>query len=171
MNENWIKFSEPRREANFRLFCFPYAGGGAQAFRLWPEKLTSNIEICCIQPPGRENRLKEPSFTKLQPIICMLLRIIEPYLDIPFAFFGHSLGALMCFELARQLRQKECKEPLHLFLSSLRAPHLPNHNPLMHKMINSELLKELRHYNGTPDLVLQEPGLIEIFLEPARFSC
>src|SRR5438094_5975985 len=90
-------------QARLRLFCFPYAGGGASIFRTWLNAFPSEIEVCPIQLPGRENRLLEPPFTQLPLLVQTLADALRLCLDLPFAFFGHSLGALISFELARRL--------------------------------------------------------------------
>src|SRR5512147_3046207 len=88
-----------------RLFCFPYAGGGAAVFARWAELLPPEIELCRVQLPGRETRWREAPLTSLPHLTDTLAEEIHAYLDQPFAFFGHSLGALTSFELARQLRR------------------------------------------------------------------
>ena len=93
-------------QARLRLFCFPYAGGSALMFRTWSNALPADVEVCPVQLPGRSTRLTERPFTELSPLIQVLAQALSPLLDKPFAFFGHSLGALVGFELARQLRRQ-----------------------------------------------------------------
>ncbi len=164
----WIKCLNPNPNAVFRLFCFPYAGGGASIFRTWSNSLPSNIEVCAIQPPGREGRLRESPFTHISPLVQTITQVIRPYLNVPFAFFGHSMGALVCFELARQLRVQQEVCPVHLFVSARRAPQLPDRNPLMHTLPEKEFLSELRCYNGTNEKVLENSELMEILLPTLR---
>jgi surfactin synthase thioesterase subunit len=116
-NDVWIKRSRQDSQAYFRLFCFPYAGGGASFFRTWRERLGPDIEVCAIQLPGREDRLTEPPFENLSSLIDVLAEVLYPYLDFPFAFFGHSLGSLISFELTRRLRRQKAPCPLQLFVS------------------------------------------------------
>src|SRR2546427_5678317 len=96
----WIVCHKPNPQARLRLICFPYAGGGASVFRMWANDLPPEVEVCSVQLPGRENRLREPTFTHLTPLVHTVAPILCPYLHLPFAFFGHSLGALIGFELA-----------------------------------------------------------------------
>lgn len=166
--ERWVLWPKPNPRARLRLFCFPFGGGGASFYRTWTDGLPPDVEVCAVQLPGRENRLREPPFTQLSMLVETLARLLEPHLHIPFAFFGHSMGALIGFELARQLRRQNRIGPIYLFISGRRAPQLPNLDPPKHNLPESEFIEELRHYNGTPELVLQEPELMEIFLPLLR---
>ena len=160
----WVKCPNPNPQADFRLFCLPYAGGGASIFRKWSDSLPPYVEVCPIQLPGREDRLKEPPFTHISPLVQTLTQVLRPYLSIPFAFFGHSMGALISFELARQLRAQQEPEPMHLFLSGRRAPQIRDRNPLIHTLPEPEFLEELRQLNGTPKVVLENSELMQLFL-------
>lgn len=168
MTNPWLIYPKPNPKAYLRLFCFPYAGGGASIFRAWSIQLPPDIEVCSVQLPGRESRLKEPLFTNLSPLIDTLTPALLPHLDRPFAFFGHSVGALICFEVARQLRRLQHKNPLHLFISGRRAPQLPALEPPSHQLADAEFLEELRRYNGTPGNVLQNVELMNLFLPILR---
>src|SRR5690349_18667918 len=110
----WIKGDRRRMNATHRLFCFPYAGAGASIFERWSGRLTDEVEVVAVQLPGRENRLREAPFTELLTAVKAIAVGISPFLDKPFAFFGHSMGGLLGFELAHELRQSG-KEPFHLF--------------------------------------------------------
>src|SRR5258707_15603332 len=100
----WIYITKPNLQARLRLFCFHYAGGGVLVFRSWQSKLPAGIELFLVELPGRESRIMDPLFTRLPPFIYALTTSIRPYLKKPFAFFGHSMGPLVSFELTRQLR-------------------------------------------------------------------
>src|SRR2546423_15412499 len=110
--DRWLPSVRPRPGAEVRLFCFPYAGGGASVFRAWADSLPSSVEVRPVQLPGRETRFREPAFTRLPPLVEALAESLRPYLDRPFAFFGHSLGALVAFELARRLHRKHDVQPV-----------------------------------------------------------
>ena len=121
----WITCPHPNPGARLRLFCLPFAGGGASAYRLWAADLPAWVEVCPIQLPGREDRYGEPAFTSLIGLSRAMSREVTPFLDRPFAFFGHSMGALVGFELARALRHSKAPAPLAMFLAAYPAPHLP----------------------------------------------
>jgi medium-chain acyl-[acyl-carrier-protein] hydrolase len=166
--ELWFKRPKPNPKATLRLFCFPFAGGGTVAFHGWLNNLPPEVELCVLQLPGREHRFREKAFDQLLALVNVLANIIPVQLHIPFAFFGHSLGALIAFELARHLKQKNLPAPVHLFVSGWRAPHMRNPHPLLYEMPKSMLLNELKHYEGTPESVLRESELMEIFLPILR---
>jgi surfactin synthase thioesterase subunit len=167
-NDVWIKRSGQEPQTGFRLFCFPYAGGGASIFRTWPQRLPPDIEVCAIQLPGREDRFLETPFDKLSSLIEALVGVLDPYLDFPFAFFGHSFGSLIAFELTRRLRRQKAPCPLQLFVSGSRAPQIPDPDPPMHQLPDAEFIEELRRFNGTPKTALENSELMELFLPLLR---
>lgn len=165
---SWIAFRKPNPQARLRLFCFPYAGIGAAIFRTWPVGLPADVEVCPVQFPGRGIRQMETPFTRLAPLVQALAQALAPLLDKPFAFFGHSLGALVGFELARQLRRQSDVQPVRLFVSADRAPQIPRRNPPFHALPAEEFLAELRHLNGIPGKVMEHAELMEIMLPVLR---
>ena len=165
---SWVNRPKPNSQANLRLFCFPYAGSSAFIFRMWPDSLPTTVEVCPIELPGRGTRLIEPQFNRLSPLIQALAPSILPYLDKPFAFFGHSMGGLVSFELTRLLRRNYSMSPIHLFISGCRAPHLPALDRPIHPLSEPAFLKELRCLNGTPDAVLENTELMQLLLPALR---
>lgn len=154
--------------SGLRLICFPYAGGGASVFRSWGQNaMLSSVEVCAVQLPGREARITEPPVEDLRQLVSLLREALEPYLDRPFAFFGHSIGALVSFELARELRRTGGIEPRHLFVSGCPAPHLP-HSERMWDLSDNEFLDRLCRFNGTPSEVLNHPELMHMMLPAIR---
>lgn len=150
-----------------RLFCFSYAGGGATVFRSWNDHLPGSVEVCSIQLPGREHRVGELSYRRLRPLVTDLQAAIVPLLDRPFALFGHSMGALIAFELARQLRRTGLPQPEHLFLGAFRAPQLPNPNIRIYRLPD-EVLKTVLAKEGTPPDVLDSDELMRALLPMLR---
>ena len=155
---------EPQTTSKVRLFCFPYAGGGASAFRSWANELPPTVELACIQLPGRETRIRETPIANLPDLIQQLKPAILPHLTLPFAFFGHSMGALIAFELTRSLHHTQSPLPQHLFVSACRAPQLPRHTPPRHTLSTSELIAELHRLKGTPAEILNNNELMELLL-------
>jgi len=164
----WLITPNPRPQANWRLFCFPYAGGAARIYQPWATALPSNVEVCAVELPGHGRRLTKPPITQLATLIQHLEIAIQPWLDKPFVFFGHSLGALVAFELARSLRQHQCPIPALLWVSAARAPHLISPNPPIYQLPQADFIAELRRYSGTPDEVLANAELMELLLPMLR---
>jgi medium-chain acyl-[acyl-carrier-protein] hydrolase len=151
-----------------RLFCLPYAGGGASIFRRWSAGLPGSVEVCPIQLPGRETRLKEPPFTRLSPLLHALGDAVRPYLDRPFALYGHSLGALIAFELARYLRRTGNPGPVHLLASGRAAPQLRPPHEAINALPEPEFVERVRALGGTPDAVLADRELRKILVPLLR---
>lgn len=163
----WI-VKKARPEARARLFCFPYSGGGAIAFRGWAEAMPS-VEVCAIQAPGRESRLREPALTRMDLLVAGALEAIRPLAgERPYAFFGHSLGAFVAFEAARALRREGSPMPRHLFASGCPAPHEHVVGRRIHTLSDAELLAALRRYRGTPEEVLRNDDLMSLLLPVLR---
>lgn len=166
-HSDWIVRHRPRPSASLRLFGFSHAGGGPSLYRGWPERLPPEIELLAIQLPGRESRFREPAFTRMEALIQELSNAIMPWLDHPFAFFGHSMGSDVAFELARELRRRSAPLPMHLFVSARRAPHLPSAAPI-HDLPHEAFVAELERLGGTPPEVLASAELLEIVLPILR---
>ncbi|MGB9180699.1 MAG: thioesterase II family protein [Pyrinomonadaceae bacterium] len=166
--DSWIISFKSNPKASARLFCFPYAGGGASIFSSWSENLPQSVEVCCFNLPGRGGRLREPPIQRLEIMVREMGQALRPYLDKPFAFFGHSMGALLCFELTRYLRREQCPQPLHLFISSRWAPQIPDPRPPLHNLPEEEFIAELRRLNGTPVEILEHAELMELVLPVLR---
>lgn len=164
----WLVRQRPRAEAKLRLFCLPYAGGGAMIYRNWAEALPPQVEVCAVQLPGRENRLGEPPFEEMSPLVEALAAAIAPELDRPFALFGHSMGAKIGFELARHLRRASGPVPAHLFVAGCRAPQSPRRRPGIHALPEAEFIGELGRLGGTPPEVLAHAELMRLMMPMLR---
>jgi len=164
----WLLFRPGRPDALLRLFCLPYAGGGSSAYRDWQAGFPPEIEVCPVQLPGRENRFLEPPATSMPILVRDLANGLGPFLDRPFALFGHSLGALVVFELCHELRSMGQPVARHLFVSAHRAPHLPDRRPPIHHLPDDAFVAELRRLNGTPEEVLGNSELMELVLPTLR---
>jgi len=156
-----------KKKAGMRFFCFPYAGGGASAFRQWSKGLPERIEVCAVQPPGRENRISEPPIADVHELVARLLPAMAFLFDRPFVFYGHSTGALVAFELIRELRRQQMPLPARLIVSAARPPHIPEPYPL-HHLPEGEFIRELRRFSGTPDKILENKELMDIYLPILR---
>lgn len=165
---SWFAALARRPQASLRLFCFPYAGGGSIIYRTWVGQLPPSVELYVAHLPGRENRLIEPPFTNIYPLVEALAEAIPPYLDKPFAFFGHSMGAMISFELARLLRRKNGPMPSALYVSGRPAPQLPRSDSISYNLPEEEFKQKLQNLNGTPKEVLDHPEVMELLIPLVR---
>lgn len=169
MSTPWISRFRPRPLASLRLFCFSYAGGGAAVYRPWALAMPASVDLCAVVLPGRESRLREPPLRHMAELLAALAPALEPHLDRPFVFFGHSMGALVAYELARTLQHRGAPTPLRLLLSGRRAPHLPEPEPPIHHLEDESFMAEIqRRYNGIPAEVLQYRELLNLLLPSLR---
>jgi surfactin synthase thioesterase subunit len=152
----WLaKRPDPSAEA--RLFCFPYSGCSASMYSRWPHWI-GRIEVCLIQPPARQSRIQEPHYETYEALAAGLIEEMPPYLDKPFAFFGHCGGALPGVELTRQLIVAGLPAPRRVFVSSQVAPHDGPYGRFL-ELDTDGLIKELHTMiarlggNPTPELI------------------
>lgn len=164
----WFYIQKPNPTAKIRLFCFPYAGGGASIFRDWHQFLPSEFEVVAVCPPGRENRFNEELISSMPVLVNTLHKNILPLLDKPFIFFGHSNGALICFELSRSLRHEKIYVPERIILSAKCPPHIPSGKERISQLPDTEFLAELEDMSGTPKDILQNKELMALLMPMLR---
>ncbi|RYG30247.1 MAG: thioesterase, partial [Burkholderiales bacterium] len=145
------------------------AGGIPGAFRFWRDGLAHDIELSAIQLPGRAGRLREPPISSIPQLTEQITSALIPRLDIPYVFFGHSMGAVLALEVAKAIANAGGAAPAHVFLSARRPPHLPRLEADLHRLPDDAFLKLLgARYGGVPVEVLQEPELLALFLPTLR---
>lgn len=165
----WIVFHRPRTSARVCLFCFPFAGGGALAYRSWASRLPESIEVAAVQPPGRESRFGEVPLSRMEDLIAGLIEAALPSMrEMPFAFFGHSLGAIVALEASRALARAGEPQPIHVIVSARQAPHLSLRRERVAGLSRDGLTGWLRRVKGTPEAVLQSHELMDMFLPVLR---
>jgi medium-chain acyl-[acyl-carrier-protein] hydrolase len=165
---SWVTCPQPNPKANLRLFCLAHAGASARMFDCWAMNLPSTVEVCPIELPGHGWRRMETAFTQLQPLVQAIATAITPYLDKPFACFGHSMGALLSFELAVFLQKHNSQSPTHLLISGRRAPEIPSPVAPIHNLPDTAFIEGLFDYNGMPEGVLQDTKFLELILPTLR---
>lgn len=170
---SWLLHSLDNTQRKVRLICFPPAGSGASIYRKWlhqgkiREYSLVDIDVLSIQLPGRESRLSEPLFTDHTSLLDAMVPALLPILDSPFFLFGHSMGALLAFELTKRLREFD-KLPNCLVVSAHRAPHLPNLNPEISQLPDYEFMDKVQSLNGLPNTFMANKQLIELALPAMR---
>ena len=155
-------------KASLKLICFPYAGAATTAFWSWRLRLPENVELCAIQLPGRHDRSLEPPFRRVSHALEEIGKSLLTVLDRPFAFFGHSMGAILSFEISRWLRHHRNLLPEVLFVSGRRAPQIPDTGPTRYLMDDAGFLDEIRKLNATPEEILANAEALKLFLAVLR---
>nr|WP_280515410.1 alpha/beta fold hydrolase [Xanthomonas sp. D-109] len=150
------------------MYCFAYAGGNASTFLDWQALMPDSIEVCGVQLPGRGARFREAPIHLLSALIRELAPAFSRTVDRRFAFFGHSLGGLIAFELSRALAQLGAVLPTHLFLSGVHAPRFRDHERNYHRLDDAGLAQVLRNYGATPSEILDQPDLLALLLPTIR---
>lgn len=169
MRSAWFPACRVNPEARLRLFCFAHAGGGAHLFSAWPHMVPRWIEVVGCHLPGRNERLREPLPLRMDRLLDALEPEIRPRLDLPFGFFGHSLGARIAFYLARRLRSNGLPLPQVLFASACSAPHLSSRLSPIHALPACHFMEEVqKRYEPIPDLILRDPEALNIYLSVLR---
>jgi len=168
MQPSIFGYYKPNPLAILRMFCFPYAGAGIYTYRKWAARLPGQVEVCPLLLPGRSHRIHEQPLSDCAALVEKLATEIEPYTEKPFVFFGHSMGALLSFEVARSLRRRNSRQPSHLFVSGRAAPQLPRRPGSISDLPEDEFLLELRSLNGTPPEVFEHSELLKAALPVLR---
>ncbi len=145
-----------------RLFCLPYAGGSARIYSEWHRLLPDWIDVVPVELPGRGFRFGEPVREHLDELVADVRRTVAPKLDRPFAVFGHSLGAMLGFELVREL-DRDGERAVHFYPSGAGAPHLPPRNPAP-KVSRDAMRAHLAGLGGTPRELVENDELMDLMM-------
>ncbi|WP_428242427.1 thioesterase II family protein [Gynuella sp.] len=164
-----MKWFIPIRQSHnpsIRLFLFPYAGGNARIFSQWKHLLPADIdiEVSALQMPGRAERLNEKPLESIDELIDILISELPLQDSTPYAFFGHSLGARIAYQLTRELKLRRKKMPEHLFVSAVRSPNLPRNRDNLHQLPDAEFLEKMAELGGTDEAALHNKELMELLL-------
>ncbi len=165
--DTWFIHPRPNPNATARLFCFHPAGGNALFFHNWAKELHPSIEPILIQLPRRGSHLGKPLLTRMDPVISYLSKAILEYCNKPYYFFGHSLGALIAFELTHALQKNNKPLPYCLFASGKSPPHLSSNKSTYH-LSDRDFIDAVKQYNGLPPEILNENSLMDLFLPVLR---
>jgi medium-chain acyl-[acyl-carrier-protein] hydrolase len=156
--------------SNLQLYCFPYAGGSAMAYRHWADYLHPRVELRLIELSGRGKRIHEPLYADREEMIEDLLRRIRPgIIQGGYALFGHSMGAMIVYELVRRIKNEGLPAPLHCFFSGHGAPHITRPDEKKyHLMSDADFRREVMELGGTPPEIFEHSELMSLFLPMLR---
>jgi medium-chain acyl-[acyl-carrier-protein] hydrolase len=169
MRPKWLIATPVRHSAQIRLFCFPYAGGTASSYRTLGQLIPDSVELMAIQLPGRDERICEPPETSLANIVGSIVKEVTPYLDKPYATFGHSLGTILGYEVVKELANRRLPMPQHMVMSARGAPHaVQNQNQRRYLLPDDQFIEELRKLEGSPPELLQNRELMQLLLPSLR---
>ena len=164
----WLDPRRTNRGGEHKLLCLPYAGGASALFWTWQEHLPSCIDVAPILLPGRDRRRRDPSIESIQALAKKLVGGLEAELQSAFSIFGHSMGALLAFELCHALRARGLPQPEQLFVAGFRSPELPDRNPILHGLPEPEFVKALELLGATPPEILEFEGILALLLPTIR---
>jgi medium-chain acyl-[acyl-carrier-protein] hydrolase len=164
----WVFRPLPRPLARQRLFVFPCAGGTPSSYREWCGSLPETTEVIPVRLPGRESRLLEKAISDMPPLVEAAFNGLLPYLDLPFAFVGHSMGTLLAFELTRSLRRAGQRGPTALIVMGHRAPDVALRRTPLCQLPDSEFWRSVSELGGTPREVLESKELLELLAPTLR---
>ena len=162
----WFPTRQPNPNARLRVFCFPFAGGGASVYNGWGAALPSGVELVSVQLPGRERRIMEPPFRQIPPLLDALEPVLAPLLDKPFIFFGYSMGTRVAMALAQRWKVRGAPLPLGMVMAAAGAPH--RHRESRDELDDPAFIELLRKYEGTPAEVFAHKELLEMVLPVLR---
>lgn len=166
MNIKLVKNYNQIRPDRATLFCFPFAGGGASAYNSWVQKMKDKVTVCPIQLPGREERIMEKPYNNMTDMLDELEETIWKCIRGPYAFWGHSMGGKIAYELEKRL-EKRGKTAQCFLVSGSRIPSIPERNPIYH-LPDDEFKKALGRFEGTPKEILENQELLDFFLPMLR---
>lgn len=168
MGAQCISIFNKKPFTKLRVFLFPFAGGNSYTFQFLEQFFDDDIELCYVELPGRGIRMTEPLYTSLDSLVDHLTEGLMPYMDMPYVFFGHSMGALIAYEVIKRLSEMNLELPHKLFISSMSAPHLGLNKGDLHRLPDDEFKSKIAALDGTPQALIDNEELFEILLPIIR---
>ncbi|MFD9907148.1 thioesterase II family protein [Streptomyces sp. NPDC059063] len=158
----------PNPGAGLRLVCLPYSGGRASAFNALAADLPGTVELSALELPGHGRRLREVPCTRLRPLVEQVTEVVADGVREPFALLGYSMGALLGYEVTRELARRGLPGPRALFVAASRAPHLPPPDPPLHDLPRAVLVAQLLSLDGARNELLRNEELVDVMLPVLR---
>lgn len=165
----WVRtLKKASKYPGIRLICLPYAGGGTGFLRVWSEDINDNIELVSVALPGRGSRISERPYDSWEPLLRDTFAVLSPYLSEPHAFYGHSFGGRVAYELAHMAVVEQPGLTRHLFISGCRCPGSPQARPYLHQLPEDKFLAALRGTYGVPRELVDNKTVMERMLPALR---
>lgn len=162
----WIRNFRPAPSARLRLLCFPHAGGSASYYFPMATALSPEFDVYAVQYPGRQDRYKEPLVESVDDMADHIFAAMEPMLDAPLALFGHSMGAVLAFEVARRIETLAGHRPEVVFASGAPAPSRRQFES--DHRDDADFIRVMQDLGGTDPRVLSDPDMLATFLPAFR---
>jgi medium-chain acyl-[acyl-carrier-protein] hydrolase len=166
--QQWLHIPSPLDRPKLRLICFPYAGASGVLYHPWARLLPAGVELSAVLMPGRLGRRDDPPMLRMEPLIEALAACVDPLFDVPVVFFGHSMGAIVAYELTHHLERTRGLLPRHLIVSGHVAPHVPDRNRGVHLLSDQEFIDRVLRFNGTPSALMSDPEMVAMILPALR---
>lgn len=149
-----------------KLFCLPYAGGSAQAiYSCWIDKLEPQVNLNIVELKGRGGRYSEGSYKNISEAVDDIINyMVESNINEDYCIFGHSMGALLAYEVCKKIEQLNLNEPKHLFLSGHAAPHIKNKYEINHTLDDETFIREINNLGGIPYKLTKDYAALMFFV-------
>nr|WSW62334.1 alpha/beta fold hydrolase [Streptomyces sp. NBC_00998] len=165
--DKWVRRSHAAPNSEVRLVCLPHAGGSASFYFPVSKELAPAVEVLAVQYPGRQDRRHEPNIPSIPDLADQIFAAVRHLDDLPMALFGHSMGAVLAYELALRMQDAGLPSPVRFFASGRRAPSRYR-DDVVHLGSDAEMVAELRKLSGTDSAMLADPELLEMIMPAIR---
>lgn len=168
MKNQWVVTPKPLPDAEVKLLCFPYAGGGVSIYHPWHRQLNNHVELNIVQLPGRGTHFSQSPIDDMDTLVAALLPKLSGLLQHNYVVYGHSLGSRVAFELVRQAMAKGFPPPLHFFASGSASPKAKRSENTIYQLPDEGFIQALKDMNGTPPEILQNRQMMDLFMPTLR---
>lgn len=168
-SDKWLlTLKKTSSDPHVKLICFPYAGGNPDLFRTWSNGVSDNVELLAVRLPGRGSRINELPYRDWDTLLADTFAALSRHLSEPHAFYGHSFGGRLAYELTHIAAVEHPGWTRHLFVSGCRSPNQPQARPYLHELSEPNFRAALRDMGGTPAELLDNEKLMKLLIPTMR---